>query len=284
MTPAESRILSRIERLLGNGSLAAMEKAAALILKHSDLMTLDRPFQISLMRRMGQWRDQYQAIQADIERMDDGASGMLYRMTEVPDYQMWMGPIKSSPERPREPIKPSRRAGTPDNNISNDEVNRFFDLVENEGLERIFADGACLLNGRLVMRPIITLGECIVEYEPIAKAYRERRIKRPWDPSKRKPDIAMGIDFGLLAAMAASKWTYRVWDDAVGRLPPDHRFFPRDGKRPGWKTTTRTLEMRGLLEKQRSQTWALSEQGQQVASTKLVPAWHGLCSKNNDKP
>lgn len=83
MNPAEQRILSRIERLLGNGSLAAMEQAAALILKHSDLMTLERPFQISLMRRMGQWRDQYDAIQADIERMDDGASGMLYRMTEV---------------------------------------------------------------------------------------------------------------------------------------------------------------------------------------------------------
>lgn len=282
MSPAESRILCRIERLLAKGSLAAMEEAAALIFKHSDLMTLDRPFQISLMRRMGRWRDQYDAIQADIERMDDGASGMLYRMTEVPDYQKWMNPMKSSPERPREPVKPSRRAGTPDDNISNDEMTEFLELVENEGLKRVFADGACVLNGCLVMRPIITLGECVVEYEPIAKAYRERRIERPWDPSTRKPDIAMGLDFGLLAAMAASKWTYRVWDDAVGRLPPNHRFFPRDGKRPGWKTTTRTLEMRGLLEKQRSKTWALSELGQQVVSTKLAPAWRDLSGKNED--
>lgn len=282
ISPAESRILSRIERLLAKGSLAALEEAAALIFKHSDLMTLDRPFQISLMRRMGQWRDKYDAIQADIERMDDGASGMLYQMTEVHDYQKWMSPMRSSPKRPAEPVKPSLRSGTPDESISNDEVSDFFELVENEGLKRIFTDGAVVLNGRLVMRPIITLGERIVEYEPIAEAYRERQIERPWDPSTRKPDIAMGLDFGLLAAMLASNWTYRVWDDAVGRLPPDHRFFPRDGKRPGWKTTTRTLEMRGLLERQRAQTWALSEQGQQVASTKLMPAWRDLTSKKKD--
>jgi len=282
MTPAERRILSRIGRLLGNGSITAMENAAALILKHSDLMTLDRPFQILLMRRMGQWRHQYDAIQADIDRMDDGASRMLFGMTEVTDYQKWTDPMRSLPQKPRKHIRPSRRAGMPDENISDNEVTELFELVQNEGLERLFADGACFLNGRLVMRPIITLGECVVEYETIAKAYRERRIKRPWDPSERKPDIAMGLDFGLLIAMAASKWTYRIWDDAFGRLPPDHRFFPRDGKRPGWKTATRTLEARDLLHKPGGQTWLLTELGQQIASNKLAPVWRDLSSKNED--
>ena len=276
MNPSEQRILSRIERMLGNGSIAAMEEAAALILKHSDLATMARPFQISLMRRMGQWRQQYDAIQADIERMDDGASGMLYRMTEVPDYRMWVDPMRSPPDEPRAPVRPSHRAGMPEDEFSDGEINEFLELIDSQGLEKVFANGADLINGKLVMYPLITLGEVVIEYGPVAAMYAEKGIERPWDPSKRKPLIAMAFDLSLLSAMVAKRWTYRVWDGAFSRLPETHQYYPKDGKRPGWHRTTKLLELRGLVERSSGRTWHLTDAGDEVASAQLAPAWSAL--------
>lgn len=276
MNPAEQRILSRIERLLCNGSLPAMEKAAGLILKHSDLLNLGRPFQISLMRRMGQWRQQYDIIQTNIERMDDGASGMLYRMTEVPDYQVWMHPRQHEPEQPPKRVTPSRSTGTPEEDISDGEISEFLELVDSQGLEKIFANGADIINGKLVMYPLITLGERVIEYGPVAAMYAEKGIERPWDPSKRKPFIAMAFDLSLLSAMVAKRWTYRVWDDAFSRLPETHQYFPKNGNRPGWNRTTKLLELRGLIKRPAARTWLLTETGQEVASAQLTPAWSAL--------
>jgi hypothetical protein len=276
MNPAEQRILSRIERLLCNGSLPAMEQAAGLILKHSDLLNLGRPFQISLMRRMGQWRQQYDIIQTNIERMDDGASGMLYRMTEVPDYQVWMHPRQHEPEQPPKRVTPSRSTGTPEEDISDGEISELLELVDSQGLEKIFANGADIINGKLVMYPLITLGERVVEYGPVAAMYAEKGIERPWDPSKRKPFIAMAFDLSLLSAMVAKRWTYRVWDDAFSRLPETHQYFPKNGNRPGWNRTTKIMELRGLIERPAARTWLLTEEGHEVASTQLAPAWSAL--------
>ncbi|GAB5496038.1 MAG: hypothetical protein Phyf2KO_11180 [Phycisphaerales bacterium] len=100
-----------------------------------------------LMRRMGQWRQQYDIIQTKIDRMDDGVTGMLYQVTEVPDYQVWVHRRPHEPEQPPDRVTPSRITGTPEEDSSDGEIIAFLELVDSQGLVEIFANGTDIING-----------------------------------------------------------------------------------------------------------------------------------------
>ncbi|MEO0513149.1 MAG: hypothetical protein AAF108_09680 [Planctomycetota bacterium] len=277
MTPAETRTIATIDSLLKSGSISAIKKAAMIIMQHSDLRMKEQAFQLCLNLRMRRWRELYDAIKIDIQRLDDGAGGRLYRMSELPDYRPWVDPSAGKQSCDRhggsKPCIPTRRTGAPSDEIDDGEVDDFLRLLDCEGLSRVFEDDATVVDGRVVPRPLLTVDRRTIHYRAIGALYGAKRFERPWDPSKRKPDIALAFDFALLATWQTRKWTYRVCDDMFSRLPPIHRYFPFGGKRPGWRITTRTLVLRDLMHRSKGQTWLLTPAGEQVASGVLSTAW-----------
>lgn len=274
-TASQRRALARIESSLQVSQPSTLAAAATMILQELDRAAEHAAFQERLKFIALIWRQKYEVVREQMNRLDRGEGARLYRLSGgwAADNSRFTRGMES--DQPFDPprMRPSLRPRMPRALISDDEVAAFERILDEYGVERVFAPGARMEDGRVVVQPLIVLGEQAVDYTSVAVQYEGAgRLRRSWDPRRRHPEIALGIDLALLAAAAKGKWTYQVSDRYCFRLPGWHKYHPQGGRRPAWRQGTRKLAELGLIKRVSGRTWTLTEKGRAAAS-QVALAW-----------
>ena len=169
-------------------------------------------------------------------------------------------------------VRPSCR-NTHRREMTDDEVKRFMELIDAQGIEAVFDPGNLIkTDDELFRPPLIVLGRVGVFHEQIAPVYDRGEIKRTWDPKQRAPAIALAFDLALLVMLREKKWTWVICDRHFARLPWGHPCKMTPEGRPGWKLITAMLEDSGLIELRGGQTWKMTKAGK-AAAEQVREAW-----------
>ena len=162
--------------------------------------------------------------------------------------------------------------------ITDAEVDRFLNLIDREGVDTVFDPNVTVVNGTVFRRALLVIDQKPVWFESVIGPYETGQIVRDWDDEERTPEIAVALDLSLLAAWQSKKWTWRVSDHVLSRLPKEHPHRAFNGERPGWKPLTQILERQGLINRSRGYTWRLTNPARTVVQEHLLPAWVGSVS------
>lgn len=164
--------------------------------------------------------------------------------------------------------------------ITDAEVDRFLDLIDREGIETVFDPNVAVVSGTVFRRALLVIDQKPLWFESVIGPYEAGQILREWDDEERTPAIAVALDLSLLAAWQSKKWTWRVSDHVLSRLPKEHPYRAFNGKRPGWKPLTQILERQGMLNRSRGYTWRLTKLARAIVQEQLLPAWVGSVSND----
>ena len=186
----------------------------------------------------------------------------------------------STPPAPRRPrpkrgpmVRPSRAAHYPATKMTDEEVERFLKLIDEEGLDAVFDPGNSVTIDDVLFRPpLVVIDGVGVHHEDIAPKYDAGKIKREWDASRTSPAWALAADLTLIVMQRERKWTWQIADRYYKRLPWGHPAKTTPTGRPGWKRITGMLSKQGLIERKSGHTWRLTDAGRDVAGF-LVEAW-----------
>ena len=234
-------------------------------------------FQSELARRADVWRKRHMQV---LQMAGDGA-GPCNRLMHLMGNPTTVDLKPSKPPVPRRPrpkrgpmVRPSRAAHYPARKMTDQEVQRFLNLIEAEGISSVFDPGVSVMPDDVLFRPpLITIDGAGVFYDQIAPAYDRGEIERPWDPDKRVPEIGLAFDYALLVIQRERRWTWQICDNYFKRLPWGHACKLTPEGRPGWKLITRLLEKSTLIERRRGQTWRLTPDVQDAIHDLLTPQW-----------
>lgn len=162
--------------------------------------------------------------------------------------------------------------------ITDAEVDRFLDLIDREGVDTVFDPNVTVVNGTVFRRALVVIAQKPIWFDSVTGLYETGQIDRSWDDEERAAEMAVALDLSLLAAWQSKKWTWRVADCVLSRLPKEHPYRAFNGKRPGWKPITQILERQGMLNRSRGYTWRLTKPARTVVQEHLLPAWVGSVS------
>lgn len=226
-------------------------------------------FQGELARRADVWRKRHMQV---LQMAGDGV-GPCNRLMQLMGNPTTVDLKPSTPPAPRRPlpkrgpvVRPSWAARYPARKMTDEEVQKFLDLIDSEGISSVFDPGVSVMPDDVLFRPpLITIDGAGVFYDQIAPAYDRGEIERPWSPHDMEPRIALAFDYALLIIARERKWTWVVSDRYLRRLPWGHPCKMTPEGRPGWPLLTDMLEHVGYIERRRGQTWRLSASGRLIA-------------------
>ena len=275
LTPIQREILLRIEGCIRESQPATLEKAAKMILSEQARAGDQKTFQERLKLVALTWRERYEIVRKQMNRLAEGDGARLYKASRAwaEDDSLFARNFESDSPFEPQPMRPSLRPRMPREPITEEEFLDFLKLLDRAGVERVFAPGAQVNGEEVTLQPLIKLGETPVLYTSVAVLYDGAGFERPWDGSRRHPEIALGLDLALLAAATEGKWTHFVCDLYFSRLPQWHRYHSRNGPRPPWRQGTRKLQKIGLMEHVKGRTWRLTDEGKRVAVEQIMPSW-----------
>ena len=233
-------------------------------------------FQKELARRADAWKRRHMQV---LQMAGDGA-GPCNRLMQLMGNPTTVDLKPSKPPAPRRPrskrgpvVRPSRAARYAARKVTDEEVQKFLDLIDSEGISSVFDPGVSVMpDGVLFRPPLITIDGAGVFYEQIAPAYDRGEIERPWSPHEMEPRIALAFDYALLIIARERKWTWVISDRYLRRLPWGHPCKMTPEGRPGWKRITGTMYRQGLIERKSGQTWQLTEPGR-IAAEMVNSFW-----------
>ncbi len=233
-------------------------------------------FQKELERRSDVWRKRH----GQLVMMVGDISGPCQRLMQLMGNPASVDLKLAKPPAPRRPrpkrgpvVKPSRAANYPAMNMTDKEVQRFLDLIENEGISSVFDPGVSVMPDDVLFRPpLITIDGTGVFYDQIAPVYDRGDIDRPWSPHDMEPWIALAFDYALLIVARERKWTWVISDRYLRRLPWGHPCKMTPNGRPGWRLLTDMLDEAGLTERKRKHTWCMTDRGRSV-SQQVSNSW-----------
>jgi hypothetical protein len=216
-------------------------------------------FQRELARRADVWQKRH----GQMAMMVGDRSGPCQRLMQLvgnPETVNLKSPPPPAPRRPRPKrgpvVRPSRATRYPAKKMTEEEVQKFLDLIETEGISSVFDPGVGVMPDDVLFRPpLITIDGAGVFYDQIAPAYDRGEIERPWSPHDMEPRIALAFDYALLIIAKERKWTWVISDRYLRRLPWGHPCKMTPQGRPGWPLLTDMLEHAGYIERRSGQTW-----------------------------
>lgn len=234
-------------------------------------------FQKELERRSDVWQKRH----GQMVTMVGDTSGPCQRLMQLMGNSTKVNLKPSPPPAPRRPrpkrgpaVRPSRATHYPAKKMTDEEVRKFLDLVEAEGISSVFDPGVSVMPDDVLFRPpLITIDGAGVFYDQIAPAYDRGEIERVWDPNERAPEISLAFDYALLVMQREGRWTWQICDNYFKRLPWGHPCKLTPAGRPGWKLITRPLEETGLVARRRGQTWRLTADVRDAIQDLLMPQW-----------
>jgi hypothetical protein len=170
-------------------------------------------------------------------------------------------------------VRPSRAAHHPAKKMTDEEVERFLKLIDEEGLDAVFDPGNSVTSDDVLFRPpLVVIDGVGVHHEDIAPKYDAGEIRREWDASKSSHAWALAADLTLIVMLRERKWTWQIADRYYKRLPWGHPAKTTPTGRPGWKRITGVLSKQGLIERKSGQTWQLTEPGR-IAAEMVNSFW-----------
>lgn len=275
LTDIEKAWLMGIDALLMHGSPQGHAVTAGRIVDLWDAGGVE--FQKELERRSDVWRKRHMQV---LQMAGDGA-GPCNRLMQLMGNPTTMHLKPSKPPAPRRPrskratvVRPSRAAHYPAKKMTDEEVQKFLDLLETEGISSVFDPGVSVMPDDVLFRPpLITIDGTSVFYDQVAPMYDRGVVKRPWDPNQRIPEIGLAFDYALLVIQRERRWTWQICDNYFKRLPWGHACKLTPEGRPGWKLITRLLEKSSLIERHRGHTWQLTADIQDAIQDLLMPQW-----------
>jgi hypothetical protein len=232
-------------------------------------------FQRELIRRADAWR-QRQAHMTMVVTDHMGPCQRLLQLLDLPNGSYSKNQQSTPKPKPKGPnrsvVRPSCR-NTHRRQMTDDEVKRFMELIDAQGIEAVFDPGNLInTDDELFRPPLIVLDRVGVHHDAIAPLYERGEVKRTWDPKQREPAIALAFDLALLVMLREKKWTWMICDRHFSRLPWGHPCKMTPEGRPGWKLITAILEDAGLIELRGGQTWKLTKAGK-AAAEQVRKAW-----------
>jgi len=271
LTDIEKAWLVGLDALLMNGSPQGHAVTAGRIVDLWGAGGMD--FQRELARRADLWRKRHMQV---MQMAGDGA-GPCHRLMQLMGDPKTIDLDAASPPptprprpRPRKARQPLRRPSCrnmPRRQMSDDEVEKFLKLIDEEGLDAVFDPGNSVTSDDVLFRPpLVVIDGVGVHHEDIAPKYDAGEIKRQWDASKTPPAWALAADLTLIVMLRERKWTWQIADRYYKRLPWRHPAKTTPTGRPGWKRITGMLSKQGLIERKSGQTWRLTDAGRDVAS------------------
>ena len=237
-------------------------------------------FQKELERRSDVWRKRHMQV---LQMAGDGA-GPCQRLMQLMGFPGSMNlkdtrtpspPRRLRPKR-RPVVRPSRAAHYPAREMTDEEVQKFLDLIDSEGLDAVFDPGNSVTSDDVLFRPpLVVIDGVGVHHEEIAPKYDGGTVERHWDASKTPPAWALAADLTLIVLLRERKWTWQIADRYYKRLPWGHPAKTTPTGRPGWKRITGMLSKQGLIERKSGQTWRLTDAGMSVAGF-LTDTWRSV--------
>ena len=233
-------------------------------------------FQKELERRSDVWRKRHMQV---LQMAGDGA-GPCSRLMQlmgnptIVDLKPSKSPAPRRPRPKRGPmVRPSRAAHYPAKKMTDEEVEKFLKLGDEEGLDAVFDPGNSVTSDDVLFRPpLVVIDGVGVHHDDIAPRYDAGEIRREWDASKMSPAWALAADLTLIVMLRERKWTWQIADRYYKRLPWRHPAKTTPTGRPGWKKITGMLSKSGLIERKSGQTWRLTEPGRDAAGM-VSAAW-----------